>query len=109
MSDLWTIAQDRAASHGLSGETARQGKGGDTGQQAEGKTQARGFGHAAAGQGGIKRQHRDGETDAKQQRDQRQRVAREWQLEQEEGNALSECEWCGTQEWFRRKASNGKE
>jgi hypothetical protein len=26
-----------------------------------------------------------------------------------EGNALSECEWCGTQEWFRRKASNGKE
>jgi len=30
-------------------------------------------------------------------------------FETEEGNALSECEWCGTTEYFRRKASNGKE
>jgi hypothetical protein len=26
-----------------------------------------------------------------------------------QGKALSECEWCGTTEYFRRKASNGKE
>jgi hypothetical protein len=26
-----------------------------------------------------------------------------------EGNALSECEWCGSTEYFRRRASNGKE
>jgi hypothetical protein len=30
-------------------------------------------------------------------------------FETEEGNPLCECEWCGKQEWFRRKASNGKE
>jgi hypothetical protein len=28
---------------------------------------------------------------------------------QDDGSVLSECEWCAGHEWFRRKASNGKE
>lgn len=25
------------------------------------------------------------------------------------GNPIAECEWCYSTEWFRRKASNGKQ
>lgn len=28
---------------------------------------------------------------------------------QDDGSTLSECEWCGQNEYFRRKASNGKQ
>lgn len=28
---------------------------------------------------------------------------------QDNGSVLSECEWCAGHEWFRRKASNGKQ
>lgn len=29
-------------------------------------------------------------------------------FEQNDGSYLSECEWCSSTEYFRRKASNGK-